>query len=152
MNIVRGATTTLIVMCAVLFSACDVNPYDVSQERRVTVTPAVGASRVVISWQPDGAQLVRVYAGTAAGDGYSTALVWSIAASGTNALVSGVDYGATAPAGGRTDVPAKALQPGLSYTVQVTRADPKGAGDGFMYTSNRYVGTKTFTAAGASAP
>jgi hypothetical protein len=35
--------------------------------------------------------------------------------------------------------------PGEVYPAQVTRQDPKGSGDGFTNTRNRYVGTVTFT-------
>ncbi len=151
LRVVRATCMTTLA-CVVLLTACDVNPYDASQVPQVRVTPTVGASRVVISWQPEGAQLVRVYAGSVAGDGYTTTLVWSIAAIGSNTLVSGVDYGALTPTGGRIDVPAKALVSGQTYTVQVTRADPKGSGDGFTNTSNHYVGTQTFTVGVASVP
>lgn len=124
-------------------AACDVNPYDATQQPRVSV--AAGAP-VVISWQPEGAQLVRVYRGSTAGDGYTSALVWSIAATSSNSLRSGVVYGASAPTGGTIDVAPVALVPGAVYTVQITRRDVKASGDGFTNTANRYVGTATFAA------
>ena len=135
----RSAALTLVVLAA----ACDSNPYDDSQRPRVSV---VAAPTPAISWQPDGAQLVRVYRGTVAGDGYGPDLWWSIAATSRNSLVSGVTYGSASPAGGTVEVAAKPLVPGQSYTVEVTRADPKGKGEGFTNTSNRYVGTATFVA------
>jgi hypothetical protein len=58
--------------------------------------------------------------------------------------VSGVPYGVS-PAGGTTDFAARPLVAGETYTAQVTRQDPKGSGDGFTNTANRYVGTATFT-------
>ena len=136
---------TRILACSalLLFAACDSNPYDATQRPRVSV---VTAAVPVISWTPQGAQLVRVYRGVVAGDGYGASLWWSIAATSKNSLQSGIAYGATSPAGGTTDVAAKALVPGEQFTVEVTRADPKGKGDGFTGTSNRYVGTVTFTA------
>lgn len=128
-----------------LTTACDANPYDASQRPTVSVTSTPDAPFVRIVWQPDGAQLVRVYRGSVAGDGYGESLMWSIAASTGNSLSSGVAYGDPSPRGGSTDVPARALLAGERYTVEVTRRDPKGSGDGFTNTNNRYVGTATFT-------
>lgn len=133
-----------IPVLVVLGAACDVNPYDPAQQPRVTVTQVAPGPAVTIEWQPAGAQLVRVYRGSAAGDGYGDSLVWSIAAVTKNSLPSRVTYGAT-PTGGTADVAAKPLVAGETYTAQVTRHDPKGSGDGFTNTANRYVGTATFT-------
>lgn len=119
-------------------AACSVNSRDESQVPQVSVT--VNPAGVRIMWQPEGAQLVRVYLGTRAGDGYGDSLMWSVGANSRNSLRSGLVYGET-PAGGTTDVPAKRLVPSTTYTIEVTRADPKGSGDGFTNTSNRYVGT-----------
>ena len=130
--------------------ACDRNPYDATQQPRVTVANSNVVSSVVISWQPSGAQLVRVYRGATAGDGYTANLMWSIAASAKNSLQSGVQFGVAAPPGGTTDVLAQPLVAGVQYTVQVTRQDPKGSGDGFTNTRNRYVGTLSFTALGSA--
>ncbi len=132
------------LILAGLLSACDSNPFDATQVPQITVTPVLAIPVVRFRWQPAGAQLVRVYRGASAGDGYSDALVWSIAATGNNTLVSGLEYGDTVLQGGATDVPAKPLIPGQTYTVEVTRRDPKGKGDGFTNTSNRYVNTNTF--------
>ena len=137
----RCAAALLVMLAA----ACDVNPHDPAQEPRVTVTQGAAGSPI-IAWQPAGAQLVRVYRGARAGDGYGPDLMWSIAASTKNSLASGVSYGA-APIGGTTDVQARPLLPGATYTAQVTRQDPKASGDGFTNTANRYVGTATFTVA-----
>ena len=130
-------------LALVAATACDRNPYDPAQQPRVTVAYRAGVP--VIEWQPSGAQLVRVYRGATAGDGYGDRLVWSIAATTGNSLVSGVAYGA-APSGGTTDVAARPLLAGETYTAQVTRQDPRGTGDGFTNTGNRYVGTTTFVA------
>ncbi|MCC6243594.1 MAG: hypothetical protein IT353_12185 [Gemmatimonadaceae bacterium] len=150
---IRSATAPRTVLMAAIgfaLAACDVNPYDATQQPRVSVA---ASATPVITWQPEGAQLVRVYRGTTAGDGYTSALVWSIAATSSNSLRSGVSYGASAPTGGTIDVPATALVPGAVYTVQVTRRDPEASGDGFTNTANRYVGTATFAAPAApSAP
>lgn len=137
---------TVLATIVLLTAACDVNPFDAAQVPRVAVTTGGGAGPVIITWQPDGAQLVRVYRGTQAGDGYSATLVWSVVATGENTLQSGLRYGAATPPGGRTDVAAQALFAGESYTVQVTRQDPKGSGSGFTNTNNRYVGTASFVA------
>lgn len=139
-----------IPLLVVSATACDTNPYDPAQQPRVTVSRPAGGSTVVIEWQPAGAQLVRVYRGSVAGDGYDDRLMWSIAASARNGLTSGVPYGAS-PSGGTTDVAAKPLVAGETYTAQVTRHDPRGSGDGFTNTANRYVGTATFTVPAAGA-
>jgi hypothetical protein len=137
----------LIPAIAVLLLACDSNPYDPRQVPKIRVTPVLAAPIVSFAWEPAGAALLRVYSGTVAGDGYSATLVWSIAATSGNSLESGVEYGTTRPAGGSTDVAAKPLVPGAPYTVQISRRDPKGKGDSFLGTSNRYVNTQTFTVA-----
>ena len=146
----RFACLLPVAWLVALLVACRSNPFDATQTPRVTVTPVSATSRVVIGWQPAGAQLVRVYTGTTAGDGYSDALVWSIAATSRNSLIASVEYGQPAPVGGTTDVAAKALVAGQSYTVQVTRQDPNGTGDGFTNTSHRYIGVQTFTIAATS--
>lgn len=130
-------------------AACDSHAFDSRQVPVVTVVVSA-AALPQIAFQPNGAQLVRVYRGSVAGDGYGTSLVWSIAASSQNSLTSTVTYGITPPAG-TIDVPAQPLLIGESYTVEVTRADPKGSGDGFTNTRHKYVGTKTFTAIFAAA-
>jgi hypothetical protein len=128
--------------CVFTVVSCDVNPYDASQRPAVTVTVGGAEAPVRIGWQPAGAQVVRVYTGTED----TGALVWSVSATGANTLVSGLAYGEASPAGGATDVPAQPLTAGATYTVEVIRRDPKGSGDGFTNTSNRYVGTARFTA------
>jgi hypothetical protein len=132
------------LMLAGLLLACDSNPFDAAQVPQITVRAVLAIPVVSFAWQPAGAQLLRVYRGGSAGDGYSDALVWSIAATGNNTLVSGMEYGDKVLQGGTTDVPSQRLIPGQTYTVEVTRRDPKGKGDGFTNTSNRYVNTKSF--------
>lgn len=138
----RAASRAVVLACALAVVGCDVNPYDASQRPVVAITIGGVGAPVRIAWQPAGAQLVRVYAG----NGDPGTLVWSVSAAGVNTLVSGLDYGDVSPAGGSTDVPAQPLTAGGTYTVEVTRRDPKGSGDGFTNTSNRYVGTVRFTA------
>ena len=60
-----------------------------------------------------------------------------------NRISSPVRY-ASAPAGSTTDVVAGSLVPGETYSVEVTQNDPKGSGDGFTNTRNRYLGVTTF--------
>lgn len=138
----RSCATALTLATLLLTAACDVNPYDAAQ--RPTVSVSVAAS-VSITWQPEGAQILRVYRGATAGSGYGADLMWSLQATSENSMLSGVTYG-TVPAGASADVAMQALTPGQTYTVQITRADPKGSGDGFTNTSNSYVGTATFVA------
>jgi hypothetical protein len=64
----RRAIITLVVS---LTTACDINPYDHTQEPKVTITQAAVGPAVTIEWQPAGAQLIRVYRGSVAGDGYT---------------------------------------------------------------------------------
>jgi len=134
----------IISLLLLLAAACDTNPFDAAQQPRVTIAPGPGASPG-IAWEPSGAQLVRVYRGAVAGDGYGDDLMWSVAAATRNGITSPVQYGVV-PSGGVTDVAPKLLVAGETYTAQVTRLDPKGSGDGFTNTGNRYVGSATFTA------
>mgnify|MGYP000712038695 CR=1 FL=1 len=147
----RSNRLRAVPLVACLLLGCDSNPFDAAQVPQITVTPVVALPVVRFSWQPAGAQQLRVYRGGAAGDGYSDALVWSIVATGSNTLVSGLEYGDKVLQGGTTDVASKPMIRGQTYTVEITRRDPKGKGDGFTNTSNRYVNTKTF-AVPASAP
>ncbi len=130
---------------AALSMACDSNPFDASQVPKITITPVVALPLVAISYEPQGAALIRVYRGAQAGQGYGEDLWWSIAATSGNSLPNRIEYGTTVFAGGAVDVPAKPLAIGQSYTVQISRADPKGKGDGFTNTENRYVNSQTFT-------
>jgi len=139
----RAASLTLLLLHG---AACSINPYDPAQQPRVTVAQAAADQAVTIHWQPEGAQLVLVYRGPVAGDGYGESLMWSIAATADNGLQSGMAYGSS-PATGTTDVPAQPLVAGETYTAQVIRRDPRGSGEGFTNTANRYVGTATFTVA-----
>lgn len=134
-----------LAACATFVLACDTNPFDRTQVPRITITPVVAAPLVTIAWTPAGANLIRVYKGTVAGQGYGPDLWWSIAATNGNSLVSGIEYASAVVPGGSTDVAAKPLVAGQAYTVEVSRQDPKGRGDGFTGTGNRYVSTQTFS-------
>lgn len=129
-----------LLLAALLGAGCDANPFDAAQVPKVTVQAGTPPA---FAWTPAGAQIVRVYRGTQAGDGYTAALVWEVsAASGGNTLTSPVRYG-EAPAGAQATTAAP-LVAGQAYTVWVFRADPKGSGDGFTNTRNTYTGTATF--------
>lgn len=136
-----------VAMASVLLLACNSDDFDQSQVPVITVTPLVTLPIVKISWTPEGAHLVRVYKGAQAGTGVGPTLVWSISASSTNSLQSGIEYGTNPPPGGTTEVPAQALILGQPYTVQVSRVDPTGKNGGFTATGPRYVNTQTFTLA-----
>lgn len=137
----RSLVSFLFFLAAV--AACDSHPYDASQTPVVRVSMASGAP--VASWTPGGAQLVRVYRGAQAGDGYGPMLVWSVASpTAGNTISTPVTVGVTPP-GATVDVALAApLTAGETYTVEVTRADVKGSGDGFTNTRHRYVGTAPF--------
>ena len=150
----RGRSIQRVLVSAVtlgLLAACTGDDFDTSQVPRITITPVIAATLVVIAWEPAGAQQVQVYRGTVA-DGNSVNLVWSISGTSTNTLVSGVEYGTNPPAGGTTLVPAKALVPGQPYTVQVSRVDPKDVSGSVSGTRYRYQNTQTFTIAASSSP
>ena len=132
---------TVIFLVSVIGCSTDVNPYDATQKPIVTATPAG-----VISWTPANAQLVRVYKGDTPGDSYDAWLIWSVGANTKNSMNSPVTFGVV-PAGATIDFQKKEdLKSGEKYTVVVTRADPKGEGDGFTNTSNSYIGNFTFRA------
>ena len=128
-----------------MLGACS-DSFDKSQVPRITLTPVVAAPLVVIRWEPAGAQQIQVYRGTVA-DGSAVNLVWSISATSTNSLVSGVEYATNPPPGGITDLQAKPLERGQPYTVQVSRVDPKGGGANISGGRYRYTSTQTFTIA-----
>jgi hypothetical protein len=143
---VRPRFAAVLAMFASVM-ACDTNPFDATQVPKITITPVVALPLVVIAYEPQGAALIRVYRGTVAGQGYGEDLWWSVAATSGNSLPNRIEYGTTVFAGGGIDVAAKPLALGQPYTVQVSRLDPKGKGDGFTNTGNRYVSTQTFTIA-----
>ena len=75
---VRPRIVAALALAAVAM-ACDANPFDASQVPKITVTPVVALPLVLITYEPQGAALIRVYRGTAAGQGYGPDLWWSIA-------------------------------------------------------------------------
>ena len=138
----RACPALAVLALAALGAGCDSHPYDASQKPVVTVSAASGTA--AIAWSPAGAQLVRIYRGATAGDGYGPSLVWSVASTGgANGIAGPVTVG-TVPPGAALDGPAQPLVAGETYTAEVTRADPKGSGDGFTGTRRRYAGTATF--------
>lgn len=133
-----------VAMAAVLAACSD--SFDKSQVPRITLTPVIAAPLVLIRWEPAGAQQIQVYRGTVA-DGNAANLVWSISATSANSLASPIEYASNPPAGGATDLVAKPLEPGVPYTVQVGRLDPKGGAANISGTRFRYSNTQTFTLA-----
>lgn len=139
------ATQRAGMLSLALCLACDSNPFDQAEVPQITVTPVFALPIVRFSWTPQGAQLVRVYKGRVAGDGYGPDLMWSLAATGKNTIQSGIEYGTTVAPGAALDVSAQALVNGQAYTVQISRQDPKANGsDGFTNNANRYVATQMF--------
>jgi hypothetical protein len=135
-------TLTLIAWLALISSGCaGWHLYDNSQVPVVTVGTGL---QPVISWTPAEAYILQVYAGTEDGNGIG--VLWTASGGGgyENNLISPITYG-VAPEG--VDLaPAPPLEEDKSYTITVTRKDPKGEGDGFSNTRHRYVGKITFVA------
>ncbi|WP_412070161.1 hypothetical protein [Rubrivirga sp. IMCC43871] len=123
-------------------AACDVNPFDESQQPTVRVD--VTGEAPVFSWLPAGAQSLRVYEGANTGDAGSDVMVWGVSAvDGANGLRGPVTY-SVVPSGGELYIPARPLVAGQPYTVVVRRDDPRGTGDGFTNTRNEYADAETF--------
>jgi len=133
-----------VLVVALQLPGCSSDTFDLAQVPRITVTPVVAAPVVRFSWTPAGAQLVRVYRGTTAQQGASEDLMWSVAATGPNSIASGLEYGASAPAGGTIELAAKALVLGQPYTVQISRLDPAGSRS-VINAQPRYVNSQVFT-------
>ena len=115
--------------------------YDSSQVPVVTVSQGL---QPVISWTPNEAYLLQVYEGEEDGDGLG--VLWTARMGGNyeNDLISPVTYGIAPP---EADIaPAPPLEEDKTYTITITRKDPKGTGDGFTNTRHRYVGKVTFIA------
>jgi hypothetical protein len=106
---------------------------------------AVGKGvRPVISWTPAEAYELSVYEGPEDKNGFD--VLWTAKMGGgyENELRSPVTFGVPPPGSQVRDAPP--LESGRTYTVTVTRKDPKGSGDGFQNTRHRYVGKATFVA------
>ena len=132
-------TTALLVVALSTITGCGIHSFDESQVPVISVDAS--GTRPVISWTPEQAYRLDVYAGEQDGDGLS--VLWNVRpAEYANQLNSPVTYGVV-PAG--FDVrAAPPLEVGQTYTVTVRRKDPKGTGDGFTNTHKNYVGKKTF--------
>jgi hypothetical protein len=87
---------------------------------------------------------LHVYEGTEDGDGLGAIWTASVGSLYENTLISPITYGVEPP--GADLAPAPPLEEDKSYTITVTRKDPKGSGDGFQNTRHRYVGKVTFVA------
>lgn len=132
----------ITAICIVLLHACATTPYGGGQKPIVNVIKGYVPD---ITWQPAGAQLVRVYVGQEYEiiTGYGPGLVWSIAAQTTNGIQPPVSYG-TVPPNASLDYPLQSLVRGRYYTVVVTRVDTTATGDGFTNTGRTVEGTYTF--------
>ncbi len=131
-----------LLLVLVLLASCDVNPFDDAEQPRVRVDVLDGVP--VFSWTPQGARSLDVFEGAGVTDALDGARVWSVtAADGENGMRSPVSYGVV-PDGGVAGVAAQPLVAGRPYTVYVHRDDPRGTGDGFTNTNNRYADAKTF--------
>ena len=137
-----------LVLFAVLvgMAGCgDMHCYDKSQVPVITVGDGL---RPEIAWTPVEVYELSVYEGAEDGDGFGG--IWYDKGPGgyDNNLRSPVTYGVP-PAGSEVrDAPP--LEAGKTYTVTVTRKDPKGSGSGFGNTRRRYHGKQTFVAGAGS--
>jgi len=134
-------TVVSIVVSLLIVGCAGMHGFDESQVPAVDVGTG---TRPVISWTPVEAYELNVYEGTKDGNGFG--VIWTARGAGgyENNLRSPVTYGV--PPAGSEVRGAPPLEPGKTYTISVTRKDPKGEGDGFTNTRHRYVGTKTFVA------
>ena len=135
----------LFVVLAGMAGCGGVHCYDESQVPAITVGEGL---QPMISWTPDTAYELKVYEG--AEDGDSFGVIWYASGGGgyDNNLQSPVTYGV--PPAGSEGRGAPDLEAGKTYTVTVTRKDPKGSGDGFQNTRHRYHGKQTFVAGAGS--
>lgn len=135
----KNLTTALLAATLFTITGCGgIHSFDKSQVPVISVGPGV---QPVISWTPQQAYQLNVYAGSQDGDGLG--VLWNTRSTDyENQLSSPVTYGV--PPSGSEGRSAPPLEPGQTYTVTVTRKDPKGSGDGFTNTRHRYIGKKTF--------
>jgi hypothetical protein len=134
-----------LVLClsAIIAAGCDVNPDDPAQ---IPIIEVRTEGAVQFHWTPEGAAEISVYRGSVATEPYSEQHVWRLIADGNaNIIRSPITYG-IATTGSTANRGPVALVPGETYLVEIRREDPKGSGDGFTNTRNRYVGTKSFVA------
>ena len=131
----------LLLLTLMLGGCAGWHLYDNSQVPVITVSKGL---QPVISWTPNAAYLLQVYEGEEDGDGLG--VLWTARMGGDyeNDLISPVTYGVPPP--GADIAPAPPLEEDKTYTITVTRKDPKGTGDGFTNTRHRYVGKVTFIA------
>ncbi len=139
----KNLTIALLAVALSTIAGCGIHSFDESQVPVVSVDPS--GAQPVISWTPQQAYRLTVYAGTADGDGLGA--LWSTYATEyANQLNSPVTYGVVPAGSTSTGRAAPPLEAGQTYTVTVRRKDPKGTGDGFTNTHKNYVGKKTFIA------
>jgi hypothetical protein len=124
-------------------SACGSDGFDASQVPVVSATTNPAFPVATFTFRPDSAQQLRVYRGTVTDVGVPDSLVWSIVSAARNGIVSGIEYGRSGLTGVTVLLPARPLIAGRTYTVEVARADPGGAGT-LVSPDSRYVGRATF--------
>ncbi len=133
----------IVVLSVGMLTSCRINPYDSSQEPKVKVGPGVTPT---ISWTPEYVADVIVLEGESAGNGgFGPPRMWSLSTGMENKIKSPVTYGVVPGYLGDYHNNVKPLEKGKTYTIWVRRMDPKGSGDGFTNTRNKYEGTITFT-------
>jgi hypothetical protein len=90
----------------------------------VTQDPAF--SFLLFIWIPEEAQSVRVYRGNTAGNGpQSPDIMWAVTGTSRNGISAAIDYGGSQGGSLRTEVAARPLLPGTTYTLEVIRLDPR---------------------------
>ncbi|SEH08200.1 hypothetical protein [Candidatus Venteria ishoeyi] len=121
-----------------------VNPYNEDLQPLIQVQRE---GMPLIQWQPQGAQLVRVYQGKYEEDDNTLSgenLIWTLSATTDNSIQSPIRYGEIPP-GAQALRPAKKLEPGLFYTVLVRRLDSNARRDKELSnTLNRYEAVYSF--------
>jgi len=144
-SITRKGRIALVLALAIFPDACRTSdPFDASQVPRITATTNPSIPTVRFTWIPDGAQRLRVFKGSVV-DTNPVNLWWSATATGKNTMLSGIEYGATVIIGGTRDMPQKSFVRGQTYTVEISRIDPKSNDSGPTAAANaRYTNTKTF--------
>lgn len=130
-----------IIALTLLVGCSGLSLYDKTQEPVVSVGTGLQPE---ISWTPAEAYEMNVYAGTEDGNGFGVLWTAKMGDGYENSLKSPVIYGV--PPAGSEIGEAPPLEEGKTYTVVITRKDPKRSGDGFTSSGQRYIGKKTFVA------
>jgi hypothetical protein len=136
MNVQSKSIPALLLL---LLSACQLNPYDEDQAPSIQIGDGLTPT---INWQPQGAQVVRVYQANNTGvDG----LMWLISAKQDNGIQAPLTYGVLPPQA-QSSHPATPLQVGEKYLVIVQRKDANASGNPLANTLNEYGAQQSFEA------